>query len=366
MQCSFSRLVVKVGSGLLIGPDRAPNRDFATALGAELAALRAAGCEVLLVSSGAIALGAPALGLAVRTSRLDEMQAAAAIGQVRLAQLWQETFEAHDISAAQLLLTLGDTESRRRYLNALDTIRVLLARGVIPVINENDTVATDEIRFGDNDGLAARVAQMVDADALVLLSDVDGLYTAHPEQDGAELVRTVTDIDREVAAMVSERRSSWGSGGMQSKIAAAQLATQAGIDVFVTNGTARGALARWLDGGPATHFVASPRPDSARKRWIAGSLRPAGELWLDPGACAALANGKSLLPVGVQRVEGEFTRGDTVRLLDTAGAEIGRGLTAVDATEARALVGVKGDAGGRAALVHRNDMVLTRRTPANG
>ena len=356
MRANIKRLVVKVGSGLVVGNDGEANVAFVQSLSREIAGLRAAGTDVLLVSSGAIALGAAGLGLKERSQRLDELQAAAAIGQVRLAQLWQEHLGGNGLTAAQLLLTLGDTESRRRYLNALDTIRVLLQQGVVPVVNENDTVATDEIRYGDNDGLAARVAQMVEADVLLLLSDVDGLYTAHPDQPDAELVREVTTLDERIEAMVSDRRSTWGSGGMHSKLAAARLASAAGVHVYVANGTVSDCLARWQSGGPATHFVASTRPGRARKRWIAGALRPAGKLWLDAGACQALRNGKSLLPVGVARVEGAFERGDTVLLLDEQGAEIGRGLTAFDAGEARGLAGRRGQ--GRT-LVHRNDLVLT-------
>ncbi|MEM8983744.1 MAG: glutamate 5-kinase [Pseudomonadota bacterium] len=362
MQCPFSRLVIKVGSGLLVDASREPNTAFVAGLADEIARLRANQVDVLLVSSGAIALGAPQLGIKSRGRRLDELQAAAAVGQVALAQLWQSHLDAHGLRAAQLLLTLGDTESRRRYLNALDTIRVLLKRGVVPVINENDTVATDEIRFGDNDGLAARVAQMVDADALVLLSDVDGLYTKHPSDIDAELVARIDRIDASTEAMVSERRSSWGSGGMRSKLAAASLATAAGVEVFVTNGTRSGCIERWLDGGPATHFVASARPERARKRWIAGALRPAGQLWLDAGACTALRNGKSLLPVGVRRVDGAFQRGDTVVLVDEQGIEIARGLCACDAAETRALLSESSVAVSRhGALIHRNDLVLTER-----
>ncbi|MEM1262548.1 MAG: glutamate 5-kinase [Pseudomonadota bacterium] len=362
MQCPFSRLVIKVGSGLLVDAGREPNTAFVAGLADEIARLRASQVDVLLVSSGAIALGAPQLGLKRRSHRLDELQAAAAVGQVGLARLWQAHLGTHGLTAAQLLLTLGDTESRRRYLNALDTIRVLLSRGVVPVINENDTVATDEIRFGDNDGLAARVAQMVDANALVLLSDVDGLYTAHPSNLDAELVTRIETIDDATEAMVSERRSAWGSGGMRSKLAAARLASAAGVEVFVTNGTRSGCLERWLNGGPATHFVASARPERARKRWIAGSLRPAGQLWLDAGACAALRNGNSLLPVGVRRVDGSFQRGDTVVLMDENGTEIGRGLCARDDVETRDLLtGRSSEKDRQAALVHRNDLVLTER-----
>ena len=362
MSKPMSRLVVKVGSGLVVGSDRTPNAEFVASLCREIAALRGEGTDVVLVSSGAIALGAPLLGLEGRLQRLDELQAAAAIGQVRLAQLWQDALSVHGLTAAQLLLTPGDTESRRRYLNALDTLRVLLRHGAVPVVNENDTVATDEIRYGDNDGLAARVAQMVDADTLLLLSDVDGLYTRHPSEPGAELVPRVERIDGTIDGMVSQMRSAWGSGGMHSKVAAARLATSAGVDVHVANGTLPGCIERWRNGGPATHFLASTRPERARKRWIAGTLRPAGRLWLDAGACRALRNGKSLLPVGVAKIDGAFERGDTVLLLDEDGQEIGRGLASFDDREARGLVGQPGQGG---TLVHRNDLVLTERSAAS-
>ncbi len=357
------RLLVKIGSGLLVDDNGGLRREWLNALAGEVAGLRAEGREVLIVSSGAIALGRGPLGISRSSTKLEELQAAAAIGQIQLANGWVTALAANGQTAAQLLLTSEDTEDRRRYLNALDTVRTLLARGVVPVINENDTVATDEIRYGDNDRLAARVAQMVDADGLVLLSDVDGLYDGPPSREGARLIENVDEVTPAIEAMAQTARSAFGSGGMQSKLAAAKIACASGCHVWVTNGLAPGALGRLAEGQRATHFVAAGKKGAARKRWIAAGLRPNGRVWLDDGAVAALRNGKSLLPVGVTRVEGDFQRGDLLALLDSADAEVARGLSACNSDDAQSMLlrhgeRGKGSASGRSELVHRNDLAL--------
>lgn len=362
----YRRLVVKIGSALLTAEDGALDRDWLEALAADLAGLRAAGHQVIVVSSGAVALGSAPLGLAPRRSRLEQQQAAAAVGQVRLAHAWQSVMAAHGVTVAQVLVTPEDTEDRRRHLNARGTLETLLELGAMPVINENDTVATDELRYGDNDRLAARVAQMISADGLVLLSDIDGLYTADPTTDpAAEHIPEVARLTAEIEAMAGPGASRWGSGGMRTKIAAARIALAAGCDMIIADGRVRSPIAALQRGARSTLFRAGASPVAARKRWIAGSLDVPGRLLLDAGAVAALIRGGSLLPVGVTAVDGEFARGDTVRLAGPDGTEIGRGMIAYGAEDARRIVGrrsaeideILGFAG-RSVMVHRDDLVL--------
>ena len=372
---SARRIVVKIGSALLVQePSGEIRRSWLDALSDDLAALRAEGKEVLVVSSGAIAVGRRHLGLTKRRILLEEKQAAAATGQIRLAHAYQESLARHSITVAQILLTLTDTEERRRHLNARATLTSLLRLGTIPVINENDTVATSEIRVGDNDRLAARVAAMTGADALVLLSDIDGLYTADPRREPqARFVPVVESITPEIEAMASEAPVGYSSGGMVTKLAAARIAVEAGCRMAIADGTRLNPLKAIAAGARATWFLADIEPRAARKLWISGSLSPAGTYVLDQGAGAALANGKSLLPAGVTEVAGEFQRGDAVRLSLPAGEEVGRGLSAYSAAEARLIIGhnsgeIESLLGyrGREELVHRDDLVLARRVRATG
>jgi glutamate 5-kinase len=321
---------------------------------------------VVIVSSGAIALARHALGLTRKRLRLEEKQAAAAVGQIRLAGAWQAALSAHGLTAAQLLLTLEDSEDRRRYLNARATLGTLLELGCVPVINENDTVATAEIRFGDNDRLAARVAEMVAADALVLLSDIDGLYTADPRRDpAARHLPVVERITDDIMAMGGEPPPGYSSGGMRTKLIAARIATGAGCAMAIALGQRDNPLAAMEAGARCTWFLASPEGRSSRKRWIAGSLAPLGALVVDAGAARALAGGASLLPAGVRGVEGQFTRGDPVSIRDAEGRELARGLSAYDAEDARRIAGHRSEEieavlgwRGRDEMVHRDDLVL--------
>lgn len=362
------RVVVKIGSALLVeGSTGRVNRSWLETLAADVAAMRARGQEVVIVSSGAIALGRRQLGLPKGRLQLDESQAAAAVGQIRLAHAWKEVLEAHDFTVAQVLLTLGDTEERKRYLNARNTLTTLLKLGAIPVINENDTVATAEIRYGDNDRLAARVAQMASADCLVLLSDVDGLYTADPSKDAnAKFIPEVPRITPEIEAMAGGSASDVGSGGMATKVLAARIAVPAGCHMCVTIGHEPHPLKRIEGGARCTWFVADASPVTVRKQWIAGLLKPAGTLHVDAGAVKALRAGKSLLPAGVTRVEGRFDRGDAVVVRDPDGLEIARGLSAYSGEDARRIRGrrsqeLEGLLGyrGRDEIIHRDDLVIT-------
>jgi glutamate 5-kinase len=361
------RVVIKVGSALLV--DRSTgsvNRDWLEALADDVAAMRARGQEVVLVSSGAIALGRRELGLAKRKPKLEEKQAAAAVGQIRLAHAWKEVLERRGFTVAQVLLTLGDTEERRRYLNARNTLTTLLRLGAVPVINENDTVATAEIRYGDNDRLGARVAQMVSADCLVLLSDVDGLYTADPTRDdAAQFIPEVARITQEIEAMAGGSASDVGSGGMATKVMAAKIAVGAGCHLCIAAGREVHPLRRIESGARCTWFVAEASPVTVRKQWIAGMLKPAGELVVDDGATRALRDGKSLLPAGVTAVRGRFDRGDAVVVRNAEGLEIARGLAAYSSSDAErirgrrsgeleALLGFRG----RDEMIHRDDLVL--------
>jgi glutamate 5-kinase len=362
------RLVIKVGSSLLVDNETgALRRDWLASLCADAADLRRQDRDVLIVSSGAIALGRSALGLKPGALKLEESQAAAAAGQVKLAQAYAECFAGQGITAAQVLLTLGDTEERGRYLNARATLKTLLMLGSIPVINENDTVATAEIRYGDNDRLAARVASMMQADLLVLLSDVDGLYTADPSRDaGARHIADVAAITPEIEAMAGHSVSGFGRGGMASKLVAAKIATQAGCEVVIALGKTPHPISMLGSGARSTCFRASGTPAAARKRWIAGVLKPQGALVIDAGAVRALGEGRSLLPAGVRQIDGRFERGDAVLVRDQQGREIARGLTAYDAEDAERIAGrrsaeIEAILGyrGRDEMIHRDDLALT-------
>ena len=363
------RIVVKVGSALLVDGDTGRvNRAWLETLVEDLLRLRKRGQPVILVSSGAIALGRRRLGLKHGALRLEESQAAAAVGQIRLAHAYKELLEGCDVTVAQVLLTLEDSERRRRYLNARATLESLLALGALPVINENDTVATAEIRYGDNDRLAARVAQMTGADCLVLLSDVEGLYTADPNREpGARFIHEVPQITPEIEAMAGRSASQVGSGGMAAKIAAARIAVAAGCHMCIAAGVHRHPLRRIEEGADCTWFVPSATPAAARKQWIAGTLRPAGALTIDAGARRALLEGRSLLPAGVIAARGRFDRGDTVSVLAADGAEIARGIVAYSDVDAARIMGRKSSEiadilgfRGRDEMIHRDDLVLMR------
>ena len=362
----FARIVVKVGSSLLIDGEGRVNRAWLGDLAADIAILHGAGHQVLIVSSGAIAIGSTVLGINKRRAKLEDLQAAAAAGQVQLVHAYQEALGTDGIAAAQVLLTPEDTENRRRFLNARGTLGRLLDRGVIPIINENDTVATEEIRYGDNDRLAARVAQLVMADALILLSDVDGFYTADPGQDPAAThMAEVSSISDELLAMAGETRSDVGSGGMATKVQAARIATRAGCSTVVASGVVHHPLQKLREGGRCTVFSPVGTPAAARKQWLAGALEVRGTLQLDSGAVQALQGGNSLLPVGVAGVDGDFRRGDVVSLVDDSGRELGRGLAEYAGDEARLIAGCQSDAiegklgyRGRAVMIHRDDLVV--------
>ncbi|HZF26951.1 MAG TPA: glutamate 5-kinase [Steroidobacteraceae bacterium] len=361
------RLVVKVGSALLV--DQASgrlNRAWLESLAEDVARARRRNQDVVIVSSGAIALGRRHVGLPDGRLRLEESQAAAAVGQIRLAHAWKEELERHDIVVSQVLLTLDDTEIRRRYLNARSTLNTLLRLGAVPVINENDTVATAEIRYGDNDRLAARVAQTISADCLVLLSDVDGLYTADPRKNPqAELVNKVLQVTPQIEAMAGGVGSQVGTGGMATKLAAARIALNAGCTMCIANGHTLHPLRRIEEGALCTWFLSAASPVSVRKQWIAGTLRPAGALTVDAGAVAALAGGKSLLPAGVIKSLGRFERGDTVSVLAADGREIARGISAYSDADAARIMGRRSSEieailgyRGRDEMIHRDDLVL--------
>jgi glutamate 5-kinase len=362
----FHRLVIKIGSAILIDETGKLDRGWLSGIAEDIASLRSDGLDVLVVTSGAIAIGSGVLGIERRRARLDELQAAAAAGQVQLVHAYQDALAAHGIAVAQVLLTRGDTENRRRFLNAKGTLSRLLAHGVLPVINENDTVATEEIRYGDNDRLAARVAQMVMADALLLLSDVDGFYTSEPRRHrDAEHIAEVDTITEEMLARAGGPGSGAGSGGMATKLQAARIATYAGCSTIVANGAVARPIQALIEGARHTVFHARATPAAARKQWLAGALEVRGQLRLDPGAVAALGRGKSLLPVGVVAVAGQFCRGDPVTLINMDGKELGRGLVAYESDEAAKIAGCRSadiatrlGYPGRAVMVHRNDLVL--------
>ncbi len=363
---AYRRLVVKVGSSLLIDDAGELNRHWLETLADDIGRLARDGHEILIVSSGAIAIGSSVLGINKSRARLEDLQAAAAAGQVQLVHAYQGILGVHGIAAAQVLLTPEDTENRRRFLNARGTLSRLLERGVVPIINENDTVATEEIRYGDNDRLAARVAQLVMADALILLSDVDGFYTADPGSDAnAEHIPVVKRVTNELLGMAGETRSDVGSGGMATKVQAARIATHAGCSTVIASGAIDHPISALLSGVRHTVFRAEGTPAVARKQWLAGVLEVQGELCVDEGAVYALRNGKSLLPVGVVDVLGNFRRGDVVNITGPAGEELGRGLAEYSDSEATRLAGCQSEQieaklgyRGRWVMVHRDDLVL--------
>jgi glutamate 5-kinase len=360
------RVVVKIGSALLTDADTGKlNRPWLQAFVEDIATMRARGQEVLIVSSGAIALGRRALKLAPGKLKLEESQAAAAIGQISLAHAFQEILSAYGYNCAQILLTLDDTEERRRYLNARSTLNTLLKFGAVPVINENDTVATSEIRYGDNDRLAARVASMISADCLVLLSDIDGLYTALPSEPGATHLPEITEITPAIEAMAGDAASEMSRGGMKTKVAAAKIAVEGGCNMAIGNGRVMHPLRALEDGARCTWFLATATPVAARKRWISGGLKTLGNLVIDDGAVRALGQGRSLLPAGVTAIDGFFERGDAVSIRDAQGREIARGLSAYSSDDAARIMGhnsseIEKRLGftGRAEMVHRDDLVV--------
>ena|SRR6516225_9558754 len=363
---SFYRIVVKVGSSLLVDSVAGQlKREWLSSLAADIEALHKESKDLIVVSSGAIALGRTVLKLPTGTLKLEDSQAAAAVGQIALARAWSEALGARGLTAGQVLMTLQDTEERRRYLNARSTIAKLLEWRSVPVINENDTVATSEIRYGDNDRLAARVATMMSADLLVLLSDIEGLYDKPPSQTGAKLVPLVPRITPDIEAMAGAPESALARGGMLTKMEAGKIATTAGTHMLIASGHVAHPLERIAQGAPCTWFLTPANPVTARKKWIAGSLEPRGTLVIDGGAVKALRSGKSLLPAGVVKVEGRFGRGDAVLVRGPDGHEIGRGLIAFDAEDAERIKGrssadipaIVGFAG-RTEMIHRDDLVL--------
>ncbi len=364
---SFRRIVVKVGSSLLVDPKKAAaKRAWLARLADDIATLHKGGADVLVVSSGAVALGRSVLAFPKGALKLEDSQAAAAVGQIALARLWAEALHERGLTAGQVLVTLGDTEERRRYLYARECLTRLLALRAVPVINENDTVATAEIRYGDNDRLAARVATMASADLLILLSDVDGLYTAPPGDDAnAKHIAIVPRVTAEIEAMAGGAASQFSRGGMRTKIEAAKIATTGGAHMVIADGREEAPIDRIAKGGRCTWFLTPSNPMTARKKWIAGSLEPKGAAHIDAGAEKALRAGKSLLPAGVTRVEGGFARGDCIVIRNAGGGEIGRGLVTYDALDAakiagrstkdiEALLGFKGPD----EIIHRDDMAL--------
>jgi glutamate 5-kinase len=359
-------IVVKVGSALLVDGESGEVRsEWLASLVRDIEAAKLRGCRVIVVSSGAIALGRRRLALPKGPLRLEQSQAAAAVGQIALANAWAKALAEYRITAAQILLTLNDTEERRRYLNARSTLATLLAENAVPVINENDTVATTEIRYGDNDRLAARVSSMMSADCLVLLSDVDGLYTAPPGSPNATRVEIVRELTEEIVMMAGTAGSAMGSGGMITKIEAAKIALSAGADMIIATGRVAHPLNTVIEDGPCTLFLSGASPVASRKRWIQGTLVPTGTLIVDAGAARALGSGKSLLPAGVRRIDGRFARGDAVRIVTEDGVEIARGLVAYDAADTRRIAGRKSSEipailgfAGRDEIVHRDDLVL--------
>ena len=361
------RVVVKIGSALIVDPQTAaPRESWLRSVVQDVADLMAQGAEVIIVSSGAIALARQQLGLGAAKLRLDEKQAAASVGQIRLAQAWAQLLAEKNLIAAQLLITLGDTEDRQHYLNARATLSTLLSFGCVPVINENDSVATAEIRYGDNDRLAARVAAMLQADALILLSDIDGLYTADPRKvPDAAHIPIIEALTPEIMAMGGEPPPGYSSGGMRTKLVAAQIATQAGCAMAIAIGNRENPLAAIAAGGKCSWFLPAPEGRSSRKNWIAGHLAPAGTITIDDGAVRALAKGASLLPAGIRAVDGAFDRGDPVDVLTMAGARIARGLSVYSSADIRLIAGHRSEDfevllgfRGRDEVIHRDDLVL--------
>lgn len=363
---AYKRIVVKIGSALLVDRADGLRQAWLDALCSDVSSLLNQGCEVLIVSSGAIALGRRNLDLPGRVLKLEESQASAAVGQILLARAYSQSLGQFGHQAGQILLTLGDTEERRRYINARETISTLLKLGIVPIINENDTVATTEIRYGDNDRLAARVATMVSADLLVLLSDVDGFYSGIPGRDAnAKRFDRIGKITPEIEAMAGDAGTELSRGGMVTKIEAAKIATVAGTTMAITSGKKLNPLKQLFDDGPATWFDPHGNPVTARKKWIAGQMGFSGVLYVDDGAMKALASGKSLLPAGVKRIAGSFSRGDVVSVHTLDGAEVGCGIVSYDATDAGKITGCRSDEvaqilgmTGRGAMIHRDNLVL--------
>ena len=364
---SASTIIIKIGSSLLVEDSHgAVNSAWLADVASDIAMLRKAGKNVVVVSSGAIALGRRELGIDGRELALEEKQAAAATGQVTLAHAWREALAAHGIGVAQILLSPEDTETRRRHLNARATMGALLELGAVPVVNENDTVATAEIRFGDNDRLAARVAAMISADLLVLLSDIDGLYSANPRKSAdAVHVPQVVSLNDEVMAMAGSANAAYASGGMVTKLEAARIAMNAGCGMIICDGQGARPLSAVMGGARHTLFRAEHSPLTARKRWIGGSLAPRGGLRVDDGALRAIRQGRSLLPAGVTSVAGNFERGDLIAIEDAAGHVIGHGLSAYSAADARVILGhksreIEGLLGyrGRDEVVHADNLVM--------
>ena len=364
------RIVLKIGSSLLVDEETGQVRNtWLNSLADDAAKAKKDGHDVIIVTSGAVAVGRRALGLPQGKLSLPQKQAAAAVGQIRLAHYYQEVLAERGLKVAQVLLTLDDSEDRKRYLNARNTLNTLLNIGAVPVINENDTVAAAEIKVGDNDRLAARVAQMIGANALVIFSDIDGLYTADPRKDpAARLIPVVTKLTPEIEAMGGGSGSAVGTGGMATKLMAARICMEAGCDMLIASGKGLHPLSRAVETGRYTLFVADKTPVSARKAWIGGSIKPRGSLILDGGAAEALKKGKSLLPAGVKAVEGNFGRGDAVLLKDENGTTLGKGLTAYNARDARLIAGRHSDEieallgyHGQEEIVHRDDMVTEKR-----
>lgn len=365
---NFSRIVIKIGSALLVDPERNLRKSWLNSLIDDISELIASGKEILIVSSGAIALGRSQLGSFQKSEqlKLDQSQAAAAIGQIELSRAYNESLNRHRLSCGQILLTLGDTETRRRYLNARATINTLIQSSVIPIINENDSVATAEIRYGDNDRLAARVASMVNADLLVLLSDIDGLYSQPPtDNPNATHLEYVEVITAEIENMAGESTNQNSQGGMKTKIEAAKIATAAGTTMVIGSGKSHNPIAKIVEGARSTWFAPAQNPVNDRKKWIAGGLEVAGLIVVDSGAIVALESGKSLLPAGVTQVTGNFSRGDTVEIADLNGVRIGRGLIEYDSNDAREILGLQSTEIQavlrrpiRSTMVHRDNLVL--------
>lgn len=361
------KIVIKIGSALLFNPEEnGLQTSWLEGLVNDVARLHRDGKQVIIVSSGAIALGRDEMKLAKGRIRLDEKQAAAATGQIILAQAWNDAFKAHEITTAQILLAPEDTETRRKHLNARSTMQTLLNYGCVPVVNENDTITTYEIRFGDNDRLAARVAAMMSADLLVLLSDIDGLYDKNPRRhDDANHIPVIETITDEIMAMGESANAEFASGGMATKLAAAQIATQSGVAMLICDGSAVAPLSALSDGAKASMFTAKMAPSTARKNWIAGALDCAGTITIDDGASTALGKGRSLLPAGVTKITGRFERGDVIEICNAKGQLLARGLSGYSAAEAQMLMGQKSanfeaiiGYDGRAELVHADDLVL--------
>ncbi|NOD29559.1 glutamate 5-kinase [Ruegeria atlantica] len=363
---SARRLVVKIGSALLVDRETGLLRkEWLFSLAQDVVWLKGQGTDVILVSSGSIALGRGVLGLSMATLPLEKSQAAAAVGQIRLARAYEEALTPHGITTAQVLVTLEDSEDRRRYLNSRATLETLLGLGVVPIVNENDTVATDEIRYGDNDRLAAQIAVTVGADQLILLSDVDGFYSGNPNEDAsATRFETIDKITPEIEAMAGDAGSGLSKGGMKTKLLAAKMATAGGCAMAITEGSVLNPLKTLENGANSTWFTATLDPHAARKRWIS-AMKPRGEITIDEGAANALANGKSLLPAGIVEVTGDFGRGDPVAILDPKARRLAQGISRYTAQEADAIKGRKSSEieatlgyPGRAALIHRDDLAL--------